>query len=142
MLQILSSNKSAADKIKYLKRQSRNIGLIYTAGYVAVLVLGTLLVFLALPKYRPSLPYFWITSVSGYLNCLYHLFVNYLIYYHKTQNIMVITFWTACLHLVLSLLFTRYSLFFTSVIYVISQLVVLILIARKSLKVVKEKVVD
>lgn len=140
--QILASDKTAKEKKTFLKRQTRNIGLIYTIGYVAVLVFGTALVFWALPKYRPSLPYFWITSISGYLNCLYYLFVNYLFYYHKNSNIMMITFLTAVLHLGMSLLLTRYSLYWTAVIYVISQAIVLILIARQSLRVIREKLAD
>ena len=140
--QILSSDNTAEKKMIQLKRQTRNIGIIYTVGYFLVLLFGTILVPIALPKYTSSLPYFWITSISGYLDCLYFLFVNVLFYYHKNNNIMIITFVTAVIHLGLSLIFTRYSLYLTSIIYVVSQFVVLLLIMRQSLKVVKEKVVD
>lgn len=142
IFQILSSDITAEDKKKQLKQQTKNIGLIYTLGYVGVLILGTLLVWFALPKYSASMPFFWITSLSGYMNCLYYLFVNYLFYYHKNQNIMMITFLTSCLHLIMSLLLTRYSLLWTACIYVLSQAVVLVLIARQSLKIVREKLVD
>ena len=140
--QILSSEKTAKQKKTQLKLQMRNIGIIYTAGFVLVLIFGTTLVPLFLPKYTPCLPYFWITSVYGYLVCLYFLFVNYLFYYHKNHNIMIVTFFTAALHLILSLLLTRYSLYWTAIIYVVTQVVVLILIVRQSLKVIREKLTD
>ena len=119
-----------------------NIGLIYTVGYAIVLVGASFLIPFLLPRYTDSLPYFWITSVYGYLNCLYFLFVNYLFYYHKNHNIMMITFGSSCVHLCLSLLLTRYSLYFTSFIYVITQLVVLFLISKQAIKVVRKEVVD
>ena len=55
---------------------------------------------------------------------------------------MMITFGSSCVHLCLSLLLTRYSLYFTSFIYVITQLVVLFLISKQAIKVVRKEVVD
>ena len=140
--QILSSEKTTDDKKKQLRKQTRNIGMIYTVCYIATVLGGTLLVPLFLPKYTSSLPYFWITSVSGFLQCLYFLFVNYLFYYHKNKDIMMITFLSALLHLGLSLLLTRYSLYLTAVIYVVTQALVLLMIASRSLKVIREKIID
>lgn len=138
--QILSSDNSSAQKKILLKRQARNIGAIYTVCYILVLLFGTLIVPIALPKYTASIPFFWITSISGFLECLYFLFVNVLFYYHKNHRIMEITFVTAIFHLLLSFILTRFSLYLTAGIYVVSQLVVLLLIIWQSLKVVKERV--
>lgn len=140
--QILSSGVNAKTKKKQLKNQTRNIGVIYTVGYLLVLIGASLLVPLLLPKYTDSLPYFWITSVYGYLNCLYFLFVNYLFYYHRNHSIMMITFISSCVHLGLSLILTRYSLYWTAIIYVITQSVILILIAQQAIKVVRKEVVE
>lgn len=139
--QILSSEDSSSVKIQKLKQQTRNIGLIYTIGYILVVLGASFMVPKVLPKYAGSLSYFWIISVSGYLHCLYFLCVNFLFYYHKNKTIMVITFSTALLHLGLSLLLTGYSLYFTSVIYVISQLIVFLMILYNSIKVIREKIV-
>lgn len=136
--QLLSSDKTANDKLFLLKRQTKNIGLIYTISYVSILVLGTLLVYFAIPAYCTSLPYFWILSLSGYLNCLYYLFVNYLYYFHRNKNVMTITFTTALLHLMMSLLLTKYSLYWTAIIYVVTQGVVVYLTARQAIKVIRE----
>ena len=140
--QILGSEKTAEQKKNELKKQTKIIWLIYTAGYLGVLIIGTLLVQFALPKYVDSLPFFWILSVSGYLQCLYYLFVNYLFFYFRNKNIMIITFLTSLLHLGLSITLTRYSLYCTAVIYIVSQAVVLLLIASEAKKVVREKLVD
>ncbi len=130
--QILSSDGDESQKREQLKRQTRNIGLIYTVGYVLVLVFASLLIPILLPKYDSSLPYFWITSISGYMQCIYFLFVNYLFYYHKNKDIMMVTFISAVFHLILSLFLTRYSLYYTAIIYVATQAIVLLLIIRKS----------
>lgn len=130
--QILSSDSSIEEKKYLLKRQTRNIALIYTVGYFIVLVVGSLLIPFVLPKYLDSLPYFWITSISGFMSCVYFLYVNYLFYYHKNTNLLKITFFTAVLHLILSLLLTRFSLFFTAIIYVLTQAIVLLLVWRRA----------
>ena len=140
--QILSEDISAGEKLAQLKRQTRNIGIIYIVSYILVLIFGTALVPLFLPHYIGSLSYFWILSLSGLLFCFYLLFVNYLFYFHRNKNIMVITFITSLVHLGLSLILTRYSLYFTAVIHVLSQLIVLLLIIRESRSVIKEKLVD
>ena len=137
---ILSSDLSAHEKQLKLRKQTRNIFKIYTVGYIAVLLVSSVLVPLLMPKYSGCMAYFWITSISGYLQCLYYLYVNYLFYYHKNQRIMIVTFMSAIIHLVLSLIFTRYSLYFTSLIYVISQGFVLALITHFSKRVIKEKI--
>ncbi len=140
--QILSSNCFPKEKEVRLKGLTRNIGFIYTIGYIIVLFGGSLLVPFALPKYTASLPYFWITSVSGYLGCIYFLYVNYLFYYHKNKNLLKITFLTALLHLGLSLLFTRYSLYLTAIIYVITQAIVLFLVWRRANIILKHELLN
>ena len=109
-------------------------------GYLCVLAFGTILVPLFLPGYIKCLPYFWILSISGYLYCLYFLFVNYLFYYHRNHRIMMITFLTALMHLGMSLLLTKFSLYYTAVIHVVSQLVVFLLILKESQKLMQEKI--
>ena len=142
LYQILSSESPVKQKKILLKKQTRLMGIIYTIGFFFVLIVGTLLIYIALPQYSASVPYFWITSISGYMNCLYYLFSTFIFYYHKNQVIMFITFLTACLHLVLSIIFTRYSLYYTAWIYVFTQAIVLVLTARQSIKVLCEKMVD
>jgi O-antigen/teichoic acid export membrane protein len=86
-----------------------------------VLFFGYLFVPIVLPKYVGSIPYFTILSVYGFMVCMYFLFCNYLFYYGNTKNLMYITFGSSIIHLFLSLFLTQYSLFYTTLIYVVSQ---------------------
>ena len=55
---------------------------------------------------------------------------------------MIVTFATSVLHLGLSLLLTRYSLYWTAIIYVVTMAAIVILIVNQSRKVIREKLVD
>ncbi|MBO5632405.1 MAG: oligosaccharide flippase family protein [Aeriscardovia sp.] len=120
IFQVLS-NKSEVDKKKVLNKNTRNIFLVYLVATVMTVFFGCVLVPIVLPKYIDSIPYFLILSIYGFMVCMYFLFCNYLFYYGYTKNLMYITFGTSILHLCLSLLLTRYSLYYTTIIYVISQ---------------------
>ena len=131
---ILSSNDTSESKALQLKKLKNNLFCIYVIGFILILLGGTILVNYLLPKYSPSLPFFWITSISGFLQCIYFIYVNYLFYYRKNFRIMNITFFTSVIHLILSLILTRYSLYYTSIIYILSQGIVLFLIRHYSIK--------
>ena len=120
IFQVLA-NKNLNDKKIVLKRNTRNIFVIYLVAAVITVLVGSTLVPLILPKYIDSIPYFMILSVYGFMVCMYFLFCNYLFYYGYTKILMYITFGTSILHLCLSLLLTHYSLYYTTIIYVISQ---------------------
>jgi len=120
IFQVLA-NKNMNDKKIVLKRNTRNIFVIYLAASVVTVFFGSTLVPFVLPKYIDSIPYFMILSVYGFMVCMYFLFCNYLFYYGYTKNLMYITFGTSILHLLLSLILTQYSLYFTTIIYVVSQ---------------------
>ena len=139
--QILS-DKTIEDKRSILKKQKSQILLIYAVASVAVMIGGTLFVPFALPKYSGSIPYFLILSVSGFFQCLYFLYCNFLFYYKKNKNIMYVTFGTSLLHLGLSLVFTRYSLIYTCCIYILIQFIIFILIKRQAMKVIRENVIN
>lgn len=135
---ILSNDKSGESKRVLLKREKRNIFYIYLITTVLVMVGVPLTVPFLLPKYTTAIPYFMILSVYGFLKCLYFLDVNYLFFFNKNKYIMYITFASAILHLSLSLLLTRYSLYFTCLIYVLTQTIILIMIKSFSKKALAE----
>lgn len=126
--------KNNQEKSSHLKRMRHT--------YICLYSLSSLLVFLGcyyimpllLPKYSESMRYFPILAIYGFLLCIYLVYTNYLFYFNKTKNIMYITFGSALLHLCLSLLFTRYSLYITASLYVITQLIVVIAIRRQALR--------
>ena len=135
--QTLASGSSNQEKRQKLGKLSRTIFLIYICATALVMIGASVLVPIVLPKYSYSIYYFLILSVSAFLQCIYFLYCNYLFYYGKNKNLMMITFLSAILHLGLSLIFTRYSLFVTCVIYTLSQLIVLAFVKKETNKIIK-----
>lgn len=133
------ADDSIPDKKNALTRNTRNIFLIYLLATIGVLIFSVVFVPLLLPKYVECIPYFVILSLYGFMVCLYFLFCNYLFYYNKTKNLMYITFGTSILHLILSLLLTRYSLYITSIIYMVSQTFCVFLVYNLSMKTLKKE---
>lgn len=128
--QILSSE--ANDRWLRLKRQTRDIFVIYTIGAVIVFVGCSVIIPILLPKYSSSLPYFYLLGISGYFQCIYFLYTNYLFYYDRTKDLMFITFSCSVLHLGLSMLFTRYSLYYTCLLYVFLKALMVVMVVFRA----------
>ena len=128
--QVLSSNLD--DKWERLQRQTKAIFIVYTIGVVAVLAVCSILIPLVLPRYAASLPYFYLLALSGYFQCIYFLYTNYLFYYDKTKDLMMITFFSSLLHLMLSMWLTQYSLYYTCLIYVFLKFIMVALVVYRA----------
>ena len=133
------SNKEIADKRKVLNSNTRSIFFVYLAATALTVVFAFTFVPFVLPKYTDSLPYLAILSIYGFMVCMYLLFCNYLFYYGHTKKLMYITFGTSIIHLLLSLLLTRYSLYFTTFIYVVSQSICVALVYGYSRRVLSKE---
>lgn len=116
------------DKVNVLNRRTRYLILLY--GLVSLLVFSFIYFVLpfCFPKYVGSVNYMPILSINAYLSSIVLIYTNYMYYYGKTKSIMYITFITSIVHLSISYFITKYSLYYTSIIYIISQLSVLILV--------------
>jgi len=121
------------EKIQHLKRQRNTIGSVYAITTLVVLVLSYLIIPVVLPKYENFKNYFAILSVYAFFQCLYYLYTNFLFFFNRTRLIMYTTFFSSVLHLGLSLIFTRYSMFCTCAIYCLSHLLVFIIIRHYAL---------
>lgn len=130
--QELSLEKDASEKIARIKRQSKLIFMVYLISTIAVTIGVSVAVPWLLPAYSSSLGYFYILAVYGFIQCLYFLVCNFLFFYNKNNEIMLITFTTAILHLLLSLVFTKYSLYYTCVIYVFIETLIVALVYWRS----------
>lgn len=115
-----------------LKQKQKTFIYLYLIASVIIVLFGSLIIPFVLPQYTDSISYFFILGIYGFLQCLYFIFCNYLFYYKKNKIIMNITFTSSILHLILSLFLTKYSLYLTAVIYVISQTYILIAISKIS----------
>jgi O-antigen/teichoic acid export membrane protein len=118
-----------ATTIKSIKRYFS----MYVMITIIVVAVCRLLIPLLLPQYTSSMPYFFILSLYGLGVCEYLVYTNFLFYFKKTKQLMYITFGSSVLHLFLSFILTRYSLLFTSIIYFLSQLVVVLLVRKMAL---------
>ena len=142
LYKILSSSLNALQKRQQLKRQTRNIALILFVAYVFVVLSASILVPILLPRYSSSIPYFLILSLQGLGQCFYFLFCNYLFYFSRNKQIMYTTFFTSLFHLGLSFILTHYSLYYTCVIYVVSQVLVTGTIFLLSNRILKLNLID
>lgn len=106
---------------------------------VLIIILCIFVIPLLAPQYEHAMKYFPLLSVYSFLFCLYLLYTNVLFFYGKTRLIMYITFGSSLIHLLLSYTFTRYSLFYTCWIYVLTQGLVVMGIMFFSKKLLKLK---
>ena len=135
--QTLSSDKKNDEKKKSLLSKTKKMALLFLGASVLIVLGSSVFIPLLLPGYKDALPYFYILAFYGLIQCLYFLVVNYLFYYKKNKWIMYTTLGTSLLHLGLSLLLTRYSLYLTCFIYVFIQALIVSFIFILSKKVLK-----
>lgn len=136
--QELSLEKLASDKKNKLKKQSKLIIAVYLIASIVIVFGVSIVVPWLLPTYTSSLGYFYILAVYGFVQCLYFLVCNFLFYYNRNKEIMYVTFSTAILHLLLSLVFTRYSLYYTCIIYVLVEILIVTLVFWRSKKAIRD----
>ena len=134
-----SKDMNAEKKRSSLSRQRKIYILLYTVTTIVIVSACMALLPFVLPKYTSSLYYLPILGAYGMMACYYLVYTNYLFYYKKTKELMYITVSTAFLHLFMSLILTRYSLYMTCSIYCVCQLIKVILVRRLALKMIKER---
>ena len=122
-----------------LRNYTKKMLFVYAVVGFVILLVSFLVIPLLLPQYTDALAYFALLVPYGFLQCVYFLYCNYLFFYGKNKQIMNITFFTSIIHLVLSFVLTRYSLYATSVVYTITQLLVIISLRFKVAKLLKYK---
>ena len=132
LYKLLSNKEGYKDVPARISKLTHMMFYVYTAACVFLTLLLPMVVYVFLPEYVSSLPFFYLLSVFGYLECIYYIYINYLFYYGKTQQIMFITFGTSIVHLLLSLLLTRFSLYYTTLIYIVVDLIQIILLYKIS----------
>lgn len=95
---------------------------------ITVLVcIGTIIFIpICVPEYVEAIPYLIPLCVSALFQCIYYLFVNYIFYYKKTKQLMYITFSLSLLHLILSIILTKYSVMYTAYVTMFVNFAVLL----------------
>lgn len=142
LYQILSSNTTNAQKRNEIDNSVKEFLYIYLFISCLVVAGGSILTPIIFPNYSMAVPYFIILGVYGFLQCVYFLYCNIFFYYKNTRELMYITFFSALLHLGLSLLLTKYSLYLTAIIYLVSIGVVDLLVIKLGRKMMLDKLTD
>ncbi len=137
--EILTNKEIKAErKIALLSKQKKTISLICLLGASTIAIFGYLLIPIYFPKYTLSLNYFVILTVYAFLQCIYFLYANYLFFFKKTRALMTTTFSFAIIHLLTSLALTQFSVSYTCLTYVITQLGIVIFVRKKAIKAIEE----
>ena len=125
------SDKSVLNKRQRLESMIRRINFLYTIISLIIVFGGGLLIPIILPNYSGAIPFFIILSLFAYVECLYFSISSVLPFFNRNKDVMYVTFTTSILHLTLSFILTRYSLYYTCFIYVVVQLCIYFMIKRK-----------
>ena len=112
---------SNSEKRQLISKQTSSMFFVYLSSAIVVVLLCYFLVPIVLPRYEASMNYFVLLSIYGFFVCIYLMYTNFLYFYKKTKVIMYASIGSSIIHLLLSLLLTRYSLFLTCTVYSISQ---------------------
>lgn len=130
---------SSNEKQLRLKQQR---SLLFKTLFLAAVIFSVccyVIVPVLLPNYVESLKYFPILALYAFLYCVYFLYANYLYFFKRTKSLMYVTFSSSLLHLMLSFVFTRYSLYYTCAIYCASQGLILLGVRYLALKTIQDR---
>lgn len=134
-----STDLSHEEKKKQLSIQKKQIFFIYTVSAALIFIGSVVFTPIILPKYSECISFLPLLTLSMYFNCLYFLYTNFLFYFSKTKWIMYTTVFSSLIHLLLSLLLTKYSLVITSAIYSLSNFLILLITYFLAKRIIKEK---
>ena len=129
-------------KLTMIQQKRKLYTWIYTICAFVIVAICYVAVPFILPKYTGSLRYVPLLTLFGYLTCIYFLWINYLFFYKQTKDIMYVTFGSSVLHLLLSLILTRYSLFLTAALYALTQYIVVLFIKKKAKQILTQKLIN
>jgi len=126
-------NGDAEIKNKLLK-QTKGMCLLFLLITISVSVSAYIFMPYFFPKYISSRVFLFPLCTSAFFQCIYYLFVNYLFYFKKTKGLMYITTSISLFHLILSFIFTRYTVLYTAYITLFSNFVICALVILYSHK--------
>lgn len=124
-------------KLNKVNRQKKIFLLLYFVAALIIFLFCYFLLPIVLPRYASSLKYFPLLVFYGLFICYYLVYTNFLFFYKKTKNLMYITFLSSVIHLIFSLLFTKYSLYITASLYGVTQLLVVLAVRWQANRLLK-----
>lgn len=122
--QLSESENNKVDVRNKLKKQTKMMLIFYVGITVVICIGSSLFISIFFPKYIGSLKFIIPQCLGAMFQCFYLLFVNFIFYYKKTKKLMYITFCLSLLHVILSLLLTRLSIYYTAYIGLFSNFLI------------------
>lgn len=133
LFKILSDKNMSSDKKNAaLNKETRQIFFAFLLLISIFILFVCFLLPYLMPAYIDCVPYFLILSIYGFLRCIYLLYCNYLYYFKNTKYLMWSIVLPSVFHLLLSLWLTRYSLYLTAWVFVVTQFIIVIMVYRKA----------
>lgn len=126
------------DKVKdVLTKQTKIMTIFFLIISVIIISFVWIIITFFFPAYYKSLNYIIPLGVGGFFQCLYLLWVNYLFFYKKTKQLMIITFSTGVLQCILSIWLTRFSVIYTAWISAFIIILTFILVWKQSTNILR-----
>lgn len=132
----LANKNDIAIKEK-LRKQTKMMMIFYICISIIICICTSIFIPFFFPQYKDALIYIIPQCLGAMFQCFYLLFVNFLFYYKKTKILMYITFSSSILHVILSLLLTKYSILYTAYIGMFSNFLIALGIYLYSKKIYK-----
>ena len=143
LFKILSnSNLNTFSKLQKLRDNARINIVLFVVLMILIVFFCIVVIPLFFNNYSKSIPYFVILVLYAFLRCIYFLYCNYFFYWSETKTLMKITVSCSILHFILSIIFTRYSLYFTASIYILSQFLLTFWVYAYSRNLIKNKLYE
>lgn len=120
-----------------LRHQTKMMIIFFTVITFLVCIGTVVFIPIWVPEYAGAIPYLIPLCISALFQCIYYLFVNYIFYFKKTKELMYITFSLSLLHLILSIILTRYSVMYTAYVTMFINFVILLSVFLYSRRIYK-----
>ena len=118
------TNEKVESINKSLSKQIYLMTILFAVITVVGYIISYFVIVLFLHKYLDAIQYLIPLFIAAFFQCIYYLFVNYLLFFDKTKTLMYITFSISIFHFILSFLLTRYSVLFTTYLSLISNFLI------------------
>lgn len=117
-----------------LRKQTIVVTLFFLVITVSIIIGSWIVIPIFFKNYAGSTHFILIQCSIAFFQCIYLQFVNFLFFFKKTKGLMFITTSVSVLHVVASAIFTKYSIFYTLYIELVSQILITTCVAIYSQK--------
>lgn len=121
-----------------LLKVTKVMTIVYLVVFILVWIGSACLIPYIIPKYDSSIALLFPICLGAFAQCLYLLYVNYLFFYKRTRQLMYITFSTAIIQLLLSVILTRFSIVWTAYVSMFISVCTFLLVLWYAKRIIQE----